>query len=132
MGVLQPTCFYLALVTWITLRFTAGGVDDGDPSTSRGRLRDMGIALAVAAVGHLVPAHSPLMSVLLMLAYLVGFMVMTLWLYRRFATSVGGSIAGRILMVMVCLVVAMITMSLPILLLAKLGIPGIASGAAAT
>jgi hypothetical protein len=132
MGLLQPTPFYLALVTLITLRYIASGVDVGDLSPTRRWLRDVVIALVVATAGHLVPAHSPLMSVLMMLAYLVGFMVLTLWLYRRFENSVGGSIAGHILVIMVCLVVAMIAMALPILLLAKLGIPGIASSAAAT
>jgi hypothetical protein len=132
MGVLQPTSFYLAFVALITLRFIGSGADVEAPTSTRGWLRDVIIALAVGAAGHLVPAHSPLMSVLMMLAYLVGFMVLTLWLYRRFESSMGGSIAGRILVIMVCLVVAMIAMALPILLLAKLGIPGIASGAAAT
>ena len=122
MGLLQPTSFYLGLVTLITLRFIASGIKEGASSSTRGWLRDVGIALVVAIAGHLVPSHSSMMSVLMMLAYLVGFMVLTLWLYRRFGTSVDGSIAGRILVIMVCLVVAMIAMALPILLLAKLGV----------
>ncbi len=129
---LQPASFYLALVTLITLRFIASGINEGALFPTPGWLRDVGIALVVATAGHLVPAHSPLMSVLMMLAYLAGFMALTRWLYRRFGTSAGGSIAGRILMVLVCLVVAMIVMALPILVLAKLSVPGIASGAAAT
>ncbi len=124
----QPTALYLALVALITLRYFASTAQEDPSGTPRNWLRDVGIAVAIGAVAHLLPVRSPLMSVLMMLAYLVGFMVLTLWLYRRFGKG-GGSIAGRILVIMLCLVGAMIAMALPILVLAKFGLPVISGSA---
>jgi hypothetical protein len=131
MGILQPISLYLAFVTLVTLRFIASGADSGAAPPLRGWARDAGIAGGVALLCNLVPARSPLMSVLMMLAYLLGFMVLTLWLNRRFGHLGGGSLAGRILVIMCCLVVAMVAMALPILLLAGMGLPALVYGPSA-